>query len=699
MSLLEFSNLSFGYTDEYIIRDASGQLQPGNVIGLVGQNGGGKTTLLKLIEGRLTPEAGNIQVSRGTQITIVTQSSGGTDTDTLREFVRGGRADLVELQERMGKLVRELEHRPEDEALQAELGSVQERFAVLDGHRWETDIDRIISGLSFTDEQHNQTLGSMSGGQRQKACLARALISDANCLIFDEPTNHLDIEAQEFFADYLKSLRGRAGVILVSHDRWLLDSVCTHIWEVDNQGLFRYPGNYTKYRPQRDLRRRAELDQFQKQQEHIAKTEEYIRRNIAGQNTKQAQGRRKLLGRMERVDRPADDPQMSFVLKPALLSGEQLLIVEQLCFSYSGLERSEEKVYEKVGHSGLALNPPMEMARGPVGDGLLLDDVDFQLYRGERMGIVGSNGCGKSTLLKLLARRLAPLRGMVAWGSNADVGVFSQDSADLQDGRDLMAELRSVDGNLTDGEVRSYLAVFGFSGDEVFKDVKQLSGGERSRLTLAKIFRRRPNVLLLDEPTNHLDIWAREALEQFLLAYEGSLIMVTHDRALLERICNRLVVFEREGEADNFSSSFFRGHYSEYRRFREAMLAEQNAQAARDSGNGNAEDDEWTMLEQAAKEARTNVEGYCRRQQEKVEQRIAQVELTIEELERRIRQLADEQHSVDAASDYERIATLQLQIDELGNERDEVFGSLEPLIEEADLWQGRITQLKERQQV
>ncbi len=697
MSLLEFTNLSFGYTDEYIIRDASGQLQPGNVIGLIGQNGGGKTTLLKLIEGQLSPEAGSIQLSRSTELSSVTQASGGEDSDTLREFVRHGRSDLVILQDRMGELVRLLEHSPEDEQLQNELGHVQERFAALDGHRWEVDIDRLISGLSFDEAQHHQTLGSMSGGQRQKACLARALISDANCLIFDEPTNHLDIEAQEFFADYVKSLRSRAGVILVSHDRWLLDSVCTHIWEVDNQLLHRYPGNYTKFRPQRDLRRRNELEQYQKQQEHIAKTEEYIRRNLAGQNTKQAQGRRKLLGRMERVDRPADDPAMKFVLTPALLSGEQLLIVEQLCFSYSGEERTDATVYEKVGHTGLSLNPPMEMTRGRVGDSLLLNDVDFQLFRGERMGIVGSNGCGKSTLLKLLARRLAPQRGMVAWGSNADVGVFSQDSADLQDGRDLMAELRSVDSGMTDGEVRSYLAVFGFSGDDVFKDVATLSGGERSRLTLAKIFRRRPNVLLLDEPTNHLDIWAREALEQFLLAYEGSLIMVTHDRALLERICNRLVVFEPAGNAA-FSSGFFRGHYSEYRRFRELQRAEASAEAESLRQAEAGPDDIWTELEQLAREARTNVEGYCRRQQEKVEQRIARVELEIEELEAELRRLADEQHSAADRNDYAKITALQEQIDRTARERDSVFASLEPLIDEADLWQGRLDHLKERQQ-
>jgi ATP-binding cassette subfamily F protein 3 len=698
VSLLEFSSLSFGYTDEFIIRDASGQLQPGNIIGLVGMNGGGKTTLLRLIEGELSPDSGSVQINRSTRMASVSQAAGGEDEDTLKNFVRGGRQDLVELSGRMHDLVQRLALHPDDEQLQHELGQAQERFNALEGHRWETDVDRIIGGLSFEEECYEQTLGSMSGGQRQKACLARALICDANCLIFDEPTNHLDIAAQEFFADYIRSLRSRAGVILVSHDRWLLDSVCTHIWEVDNQSLFRYPGNYTKYRPQRDLRRRAELDNYQKQKEHIAKTEEYIRRNLAGQNTKQAQGRRKLLGRMERVDRPADDPSMSFVLKPALLSGEQLLIVEQLCFAYSGEERTDENVYEKVGHSGLDLNPPMEMTRGRLGEGLLLRDVEFQMYRGERLGIVGSNGCGKSTLLKLLARRLAPLRGMIAWGSNADIGVFSQDSADLQDGRNLVDELRSVDTGITDGEARSYLAVFGFSGDDVFSDVATLSGGERSRLTLAKIFRRRPNVLLLDEPTNHLDIYAREALEQFLLAYEGSLIMVTHDRALLERICNRLVVFESNG-AGGFESGFFRGMYSEYRRFRELQLSQNQSEAEAQLSTTDDASGEWAELELEARNSRTNVEGYCNRQKQRVEQGIAGIEADIDALERKIEAIVARQHSEADNGNYALVTKLQEEIDATEHERDVVFESLEPLLAELDLWQDRLERLQERQQV
>lgn len=698
MSLLEFSSLSFGYTDEFIIRDASGQLQPGNIIGLVGMNGGGKTTLLRLIEGELSPDNGSVQINRSTRMASVSQAAGGEDDDTLTNFVRGGRQDLVELSERMHELVHRLALHPEDEQLQHELGQAQERFNALEGHRWETDVDRIIGGLSFEEECHEQTLGSMSGGQRQKACLARALICDANCLIFDEPTNHLDIAAQEFFASYLNSLRSRAGVILVSHDRWLLDSVCTHIWEVDNQSLFRYPGNYTKYRPQRDLRRRAELDNYQKQREHIAKTEEYIRRNLAGQNTKQAQGRRKLLGRMERVDRPTDDPSMSFVLKPALLSGEQLLIVEQLSFAYSGEERTDENVYEKVGHSGLSLNPPMEMTRGRLGEGLLLHDVEFQMYRGERLGIVGSNGCGKSTLLKLLARRLAPLRGMIAWGSNADIGVFSQDSADLQEGRNIVDELRSVDTAITDGEARSYLAVFGFSGDDVFSDVSTLSGGERSRLTLAKIFRRRPNVLLLDEPTNHLDIYAREALEQFLLAYEGSLVMVTHDRALLERICNRLVVFEPNAEG-GFESGFFRGMYSEYWRFRELQLSQNQAEADAQLSTSDDASGEWAELELEARSARTNVEGYCNRRKARVEQDIAGIEVGIDALEHKIESMVALQHTEADNGNYAKVTKLQEEIDAMESERDVVFESLEPLLAELDLWQDRLERLQERQQV
>lgn len=336
MALVEFSGLAFGYSDERVIVEAGGALNAGNIIGLIGANAGGKTTLLRLLLGELSPEAGRVQRARQASLAYVSQTAGGEDGELLFEFVKAGRSDLAALSAKIATLHDALASAPDDQQLIRQLGQAEQRFSALGGHRWDHEVERLLLGLSFLRSEFTRQLGVLSGGQRQKACLARALISSSNCLIFDEPTNHLDLAAQAFFVEYIKALPKDRAVLLVSHDRWLLDRLCTHIWELDDGTLYRYPGNYSKYVPLREERRKQARLAFERQQDHIARTEEYIRRNIAGQNTRQARGRRKLLGRMDRLEKPADDPQLSFVLRPQLRSGEQLLLVENLAFSYGG---------------------------------------------------------------------------------------------------------------------------------------------------------------------------------------------------------------------------------------------------------------------------------------------------------------------------------------------------------------------------
>ena len=694
MALLEFSRVEFGYSDERIITEASGALQAGDITGLVGANGGGKTTLLRLLTGGLSPESGTIQRARQARISYVSQGSQGDDSAELYSFVRQGRQDLVRLEQRLRQLEERIAAAPGNDTAVRELGEAHAQFAALGGHTWDTEVQRLLSGLQFSGG-YNQQLGTLSGGQRQKACLARALLSDSNLLILDEPTNHLDLDAQAFLVDYLRQLGSDAAVLLVSHDRWLLRQLARAVWELEDGVLYRYSFGYDKYVPARDLRRQQARETWQKQQEHIARTEDYIRRNIAGQNTKQAQGRRTLLARMERMDKPAQDPQLSFILKPRLRTGEYLLEVEDLTFGYNGEGGAAGgELHVHAGHSGLELNPPLERARGKaVAGNRVVDDLSFTLLRGERLGIIGPNGCGKSTLLKLLGKQLTPQRGMVAWGSNAELGVFYQDSADLLPGRDLLAEIRSVEPGMADGEARGYLARFGFSGDDVLADAGTLSGGERSRLSLAKIFRSRPNVLLLDEPTNHLDIYAREALEQFVSAWEGSLLLVTHDRQLLERLCDRLIVYKRDGSAE-----FFRGGYSDYLTWRqrqaEAAQGEGGgADPARRPGGSEPAGDPGRPetlsvydIELLAKQARTSPRGYCGKQRERVAARMHQLEDDIAELEQQVDRLHSQQREADEGQDFVKLQQLQEQIDGLNSRIEETFGKLEPLAEAEAAW-------------
>ncbi len=709
MAWLEFSGIRFGFSDERIITEASGALHPGNVVGLVGPNGGGKTTLLRLLRGELSPEAGTVQRNKQARLGYVSQAAAGDDAQPLYEYVRAGRAELTVLEARMHELHERIAQAPDDAQALRRLGEAEAQFAAHGGHTWDAEVQRLLTGLRFSGG-HSQRLDTLSGGQRQKANLARALLSDANCLILDEPTNHLDLDAQQFLVDYLRSLPKDTAVLVVSHDRWLLRQLCSQIWELEDGVLYRYSGGYDAYVPARDLRRQQMREAYTRQQEQIARTEEYIRRNIAGQNTRQAQGRRTLLARMERLERPGDDPDVRFVLTPRLRTGEHLLSVERLAFAY-GPEAApvpSGDVHVAAGHAGLDLNPPLAMARGgalPLKS--LLTGLEFSLLRGERLGVIGPNGCGKSTLLKLLAQQLSPQRGLVAWGSNAELGVFSQDSADLQAGRDLLAEIRSVEPGLSDGDARGYLARFGFSGDDVYADAGRLSGGERSRLSLAKIFRRRPNVLLLDEPTNHLDLYAREALEQMLLNYSGSLILVTHDRELLERLCNRLVVFswsEAGGRAGASGASpaggaamraeFFRGAYREYLKWREsqaqaaAMQAVAEETAQRNPAADLARPATLTPADIAAlaREARMGTSAFCAQQAGRVEQQMHKLEDGIAALEERIRAWRGEQAAADLAQRFAELTQLQERIDRAHAEIDALFEELEALAPLAAQW-------------
>jgi ATP-binding cassette, subfamily F, member 3 len=690
---LEFNSVRFGFSDEMLITEASGALHPGNRVGLVGPNGGGKTTLLKLLRGELAPEAGSVQRNKQARLGYVSQAAAGDDAMPLYEYVRAGRAELTVLEARMHELHERIAHEPEDAGALRQLGEAEAQFATHGGHTWDAEVQRLLTGLRFTGG-FEQRLDTLSGGQRQKANLARALLSDANCLILDEPTNHLDLDAQAFLVDYLRSLPKDTAVLLVSHDRWLLKQLATQIWELDSGVLYRYSGSYEQYVAARALRRQQQREQYERQQEQIARTEEYIRRNIAGQNTRQAQGRRTLLARMERLDRPGDDPDVRFVLTPRLRTGEHLLSVERLAFGYGPQPGPVEpgSVHVAAGHTGLELNPALPQARGGVmAQRPVIEGLEFSLLRGERLGIIGPNGCGKSTLLRLLAQQLNPQRGLVAWGSNAELGVFFQDSADLLAGRDLLAEIRSVEPGLSDGDARGYLARFGFSGDDVFADAGQLSGGERSRLSLAKIFRRRPNVLLLDEPTNHLDIYAREALEQLVLTYTGSLILVTHDRELLERLCNRLVVFTRAGEVQ---AEFFRGGYSDYLRWRDSQalaVAEQAVAAETAERNPEADLAKPGTLSPAdltalAREAHMGASAFCAKHRERVEQQMHKLEDGIAAREGQISAWQAEQAAADRAQRFAELTQLQERIDGAHAEIDGLFGELEALAPLAAQW-------------
>ncbi len=500
---------SYGPHD--ILRGASWQHNPGERIGLVGRNGAGKTTLFRLLTGAEEPDRGTITRASGLKIGHLDQHLEAAQGTTLFDFVLSAFHEVLRIEAKM----REIEHqlaepdRADHDQLLERYSRLQHDYEHADGYTIHAEVERVLTGIGFSKGQWDRSVHAFSGGQQNRAMLARLLLSKVDLLLLDEPTNHLDLQGIEFLEEFLQSFRG--SFLLISHDRTFLNRTVDGIIELAHGRLLTYPGGYDRFLRLRAERHEQMLTEWERQQELIEKTQDFIRRNLAGQKTKQAQSRRKMLEKMETVDRPETDETLaSFNLDAGPRSGAVALTAEKLAVGYPG----------KV----------------------LLEDIDLMIRRGERYSIVGPNGSGKSTLLKTLAGRLDPSGGDLNYGHNIQVGYYDQTLGDLNPSSTVLDEIWNLDHSKTEEEIRNYLARFSFFGDDVFKGVSTLSGGEKGRLALAKIIYVGGNLLLLDEPTNHLDVYTREALEQALEQFTGALIVVSHDRYFIDRIVDRIVV-------------------------------------------------------------------------------------------------------------------------------------------------------------
>jgi ATP-binding cassette subfamily F protein 3 len=417
---------------------------------------------------------------------------------------------------------------------QVDLEKVLERYSDLQhqferegGFEYAAKAEAILLGLGFSRDTWSLETEKLSGGQQNRLGLARLLLAEPDVLLLDEPTNHLDVAAVEWLEEFLQSYA--PAYVVISHDRYFLDRSCRRIIELENGKAASYTGNYSDYLVEREVRREAQQRAYDNQRQMIAKTEEFIRRNIAGQKTKQAKSRRKMLEKLDRIESVrADQSSGDFRLQSIERAGNHVLTVDQLAIGY------QNKV--------------------------LARDISFILRRGECLGIIGPNGSGKTTFLKTILKKLAPVSGEVRWGTKVQIGYYAQQLDDLDDRNEIIMELRRVaPSSATAGELRSFLAKFLFTGDDVYKHVRDLSGGEKGRLALAKLIYSRVNVLVLDEPTNHLDIPSREALEEALDAYEGTIVTISHDRYFLDRVATQILALDGEGHAEHYD-----GDYTEY---------------------------------------------------------------------------------------------------------------------------------------
>jgi ATP-binding cassette subfamily F protein 3 len=538
MILISATGLGRQFAGDPVFSELRFEIRAGERIGLVGPNGAGKTTLMRLLSGDDSPDYGQLYVRPGIRVSLLRQEPDFAPGETLMEVARSGLASLVDLQRELEEAAGELAEAEDDADRQRasrRYESLRDQIEHQDAYSIDHRVEEILGGLGFRTGDFARAASTFSGGQQSRLMLAKLLLESPDVMLLDEPSNHLDIETTQWLESYLS--RQPVAMVVVSHDRYFLDAVVTKIWELHEGAIAAYPGNYTQYWRLRSERAKVAQRQYERQQEQIADLEEYIRKYGAGQRAKQAHDREKKLARIERVETMRD------IVGPRMGFGE--------------VERSGDIVIEarKISKSY---------------DRTLFKDVNLTVLRGQCVGVMGPNGAGKTTLIRILIGREKPDAGEVKLGHKVQVGYYDQNLSALPPDTPVVRAVWPEDDlDWVEGDVRDLLARFGLTGDLVFQTVGKLSGGEKGKAALARLAATGANVLVMDEPTNHLDIWSCEALERSIREFEGTVLVVSHDRYFLNQVADRLIVVA-EGRAQ-----VIEGDYETYQR-----LARQEAEAA-----------------------------------------------------------------------------------------------------------------------
>jgi ATP-binding cassette subfamily F protein 3 len=554
MLLLSCTGLRYGYDATPLFEDVSFELHAGDRVGFVGPNGAGKTTLFRVLAGQLDPDGGGAKLHAGARLGTLLQVAEFAPGRTLFQEAKSAFDELLATQDELHRVGDQLATVTDETArkqLSARFDRLSEQLAANDAYALDHRVADVLSGLGFRPQDHDREVRTFSGGQQRRLLLAKLLLSAPDVMLLDEPSNHLDIATTRWLEDYL--VRQPQGMIVISHDRYLLDRVSTRVFELHERRITAYPGNFTQYVRLRDEKFDRQMKEYVAQREYVAKQEEYIRRANYGQLAKQAQSRVKALEKVEAID------------KPTKVSGPHI--------QFGQVQRAGDIVFtaEDLGKR--------------FGDKVLFEGLNFALPRGRRLGIVGPNGCGKTTLLKILLGEEEPTAGEVRRGHLVFPGYLDQHLKLLADDQDVLrAVWPDPDPALTEQHMRDLLGTFGLHGELVEQPVRQLSGGERSRAALAKLKVAGANVFVLDEPTNHLDIWACDALEEALKAFDGTCIVVSHDRYFLNRVADLLIVFE------GGRTEVVHGNYDTYELLRAAREAADKGKGARGEGRGAREE-------------------------------------------------------------------------------------------------------------
>lgn len=631
--ILSCNHISKSYGVETILNDCSFFINDNEKAAIVGNNGAGKSTIMKIIMGELSPDDGNVIIGKDKTIGYLAQYQDlGSDT-TIYEEVKSVKQNLIDMEQKLLEYEKEMAKVSGDELskLIETYTNLEHRFQLLNGYSYKSEIEGVIKGLGFTEDDFNKSVGNLSGGQKTRVALCKLLLEKPDIIMLDEPTNHLDLNSIKWLETYLLNYNG--AVLIIAHDRYFLDKIVSKVIEIENHKAHVYSGNYSDFAVKKQELRVATMNAYLKQQSEIKHQEEVIAKLRSYKQEKfykRAESREKQLEKMDLIEKPEElKNNMTIKLEPDIVSGNDVLSVENLEKSYNTL---------------------------------LFKNISFEIKRGEHVAIIGDNGTGKTTILKIINGLVDADSGMIKLGTNVHIGYYDQEQHNLTDENTLFEEIANSYPNMTNTKIRNTLAAFMFTGEDVFKRVSDLSGGEKGRLSLAKLMLSEANLIILDEPTNHLDMASKEILENAINNYTGTVLYVSHDRYFINQTASRIL------ELTNTKLINYLGNYDYYDEKKEELTAT------------------FAPKEEKAKAEKTtssNKQDYLERKAEAA--RIRKLKNDISKVEEKIKKYEDRLNELDEMVADPSVSTNSAKLNEIGKEQNEISDKLDKLMEEWEI--------------
>lgn len=620
-----FSNISFSVPDNARI-------------GLVGPNGAGKTTLLKIMTGQQEPTSGQFTINKGLKVGYIAQENALDEDKTIWDEMLTVFDNLIEKNKRITKMQEQIAEHPEDEDLLKRYDQLAYDFEQEGGFTYQAEIKSILNGFNFKENTWQKVIGTLSGGEKTRLAFVKLLLQKPPVLLLDEPTNYLDLDTLDWLEAFLKNYQG--AIITVSHDQYFLDHLANQIFELNFGKLTTFKGNYSQYVKERELMNNQQEAAYEKQQEKIKKEEEFIQKNLVrASTTKRAQSRRKALDKMERIKPPKHKQKVRINFTSDRPSGKEVLIAKDLTIGYP--------------------------------DKTMVSDIDFQVNKNDRVAIIGPNGIGKSTLLKTIMKKLEPKDGSIKYGASLDIGYYDQELQSLDTSKTVLDTIWDRHKTMPEKDVRSILASFLFTAEDIDKTVGQLSGGQKARLTLTVLSLKKDNFLLMDEPTNHLDIEAKEVLEQALDTYDGTLLFVSHDRYFINELANKIISV-RDGHAKIYNGNY--SYYLDEKAKQAAAVQEAEAEQTESTTSANQNKGKLSYQEQKARDS----------QKRKLERAVSEAEARIEKLEAEEQEIQTEMANPDIAASFEKLGPLQEKLSAVQEQLEQANNDWENALEALD---------------